>query len=199
MILLKNIGKGILYIIGLPFFLVVLLGTAVFGLFIILFMFIKSILIFFTGRSLNDDLPEDIRAKAIKEGRNPDQPVLPPKREEERPRTIEEEVFGVEQPIQQPIPPQNNPTVNLEPIEQELPPFEDEPVEDEPIIETIKEEPIIEEKPVITTSRPEQPKKPTIGTYVPKSNSGRFINELDEDEEDDDDSGVIISYGDNDE
>ena len=67
--LLKNVGKGILYIIGLPFFLIVLTGTAVFGLLIIVFMFIKSILLFFTGRSLNDELPEDRKAREIKEGK----------------------------------------------------------------------------------------------------------------------------------
>ena len=83
MTLLKNVGKGILYIIGLPFFLIVLLGTAVMGLFMLVFMFFKSIILFFTGRSLDDDLPEDIKVKEIKTGRSSSAPVNNSPREEE--------------------------------------------------------------------------------------------------------------------
>lgn len=67
--LVKNIGKGFLYIIALPFFLIVLSITAVLGLFILLYMFVKSIFLFFTGRSLSDELPEDRKVREIKEGK----------------------------------------------------------------------------------------------------------------------------------
>ena len=65
MAILKAVGRGFLYIIGLPFFLIVLLGTAVAGLFMLVFMFVKSIFLFFTGRSLDDDLPEDIKTVKV--------------------------------------------------------------------------------------------------------------------------------------
>ena len=38
-------------------------------------MFFKSIILFFTGRSLDDDLPEDIKVKKIKSGRSDSTPV----------------------------------------------------------------------------------------------------------------------------
>lgn len=193
MVLLKNIGKGILYIIGLPFFLIVLLGTAVVGLIMIIFMFFKSIIIFFTGRSLNDDLPEDIRAKAIKEGRNPDEPFRPRKVQEESPKTIEEAVFGPE--INQVPPVANQQEIPPETVQMDTPIFEEEPnvPEEEPVIENT---PIEQDNIDIT---PERPKKPKIGKYVPKTGNNHFFSETDEDEDDDDNSGVIVSYGDDDE
>lgn len=63
--LLKGFGKGILYIIGLPFFLLFLLLYAIYGIFLFFFMVFKAIILFFTGRSLFQDLPEDRKAKEI--------------------------------------------------------------------------------------------------------------------------------------
>ncbi len=59
----KNFGKGVLYVLVLPFLLV---GMAIYGvvaLFIFIFLAIKGLVLFFTGRSLYEDLPEDIEAK----------------------------------------------------------------------------------------------------------------------------------------
>ncbi len=61
----KSFGKGILYLLVLPFMLVILAIYAVVGLFVFIFMGIKSIILFFTGRSLYDDFPEDKKAKEI--------------------------------------------------------------------------------------------------------------------------------------
>lgn len=63
--LLKGLLKGILYIIALPFFLLAILLYALYGIFLFLFMVIKMIVLFFTGRSLFEDLPEDKKAKAL--------------------------------------------------------------------------------------------------------------------------------------
>ena len=205
MALLKNIGKGILYIIGLPFFLIVLLGTAVFGLFMIVFLFFKSIFLFFTGRSLNDDLPEDIKAKAIKNGNNQTTPVEPESiinNQINRP-SIEEVVF---QDQIQPQQTNNNNEVILETIENEEPQFIDESNEE---IATEEERPLFEdlqvdkqiESPVINNSdsidipahKPAE--KPKIETYIPKTDRRRFVSEEDDEE---DNSGVTISYGDDD-
>lgn len=59
----KNLGKGLLYILVLPLLVVALAIYAVVALFIFLFLAIKGLVLFFTGRSLFGDLPEDIEAK----------------------------------------------------------------------------------------------------------------------------------------
>ena len=78
MAVLKTVGKGILYIIGLPFFLLALALGGVYGAILCILMFIKSIFLFFTGRSLNDELPEDRWVREMKEGRRQvfDQPFV---------------------------------------------------------------------------------------------------------------------------
>ena len=61
----KSFGRGILYVLVLPILLVVLAIYAVVSFCIFLFMCVKWLVLFFTGRSLFDDLPEDKQAKAI--------------------------------------------------------------------------------------------------------------------------------------
>ena len=190
MALLKNVGKGILYIIGLPFFLIVLVGTAVFGLFLLIFMFFKSIVLFFTGRSLDDDLPEDIRVKEIKTGRSSSTPIMNSQESNEEPlvqpyvapttgpSSIEEAVFG-------------HPTFDS-PVQEEPAPAE-EPINETPII---PEEPIIDEP--VSSIEIDNPSQDTteidIGQYVPHTSGDRFVDE----EEEEEDSGVTITYGDDD-
>ena len=65
--LLKTFGKGILYIIGFPFFLVALLLFGVVGLFLFVFQLIKSIFYFFTGQKFFPELPEDKELRLKKE------------------------------------------------------------------------------------------------------------------------------------
>lgn len=64
----KGFGKGILYIFVLPFLLVVLALYSIYGLCAFVVLFVRSIFLFFSGRSLQDDLPEDIKAREIIEG-----------------------------------------------------------------------------------------------------------------------------------
>ena len=59
----KKLGQGLLYTLVLPVLIVVLAGYAVYGIIIFLFMLFKSIILFFRGKSINNDLPEDIEAK----------------------------------------------------------------------------------------------------------------------------------------
>ena len=61
----KNIGKGIGYFFMFPGLLVAIALYAVFGLVVFIFQFFKLIFLFFTGRNLFSDLPEDIELKAI--------------------------------------------------------------------------------------------------------------------------------------
>ena len=68
---LKTIGKGALYFLALPLGLVAIAGYAVFGIFVFFFQFARLIILFFTGRNLRSDLPEDIKAREIIEANKP--------------------------------------------------------------------------------------------------------------------------------
>ena len=59
----KNFGKGILYILVLPVLAVALAIYAVAALFIFIYLAFKGLILFFTGRSLYEDFPEDVEAK----------------------------------------------------------------------------------------------------------------------------------------
>lgn len=61
----KSFGKGILYVLVLPVLIIILGVYAVAALVGFIYLTIKSLILFFTGRSLFDDLPEDKKAKAI--------------------------------------------------------------------------------------------------------------------------------------
>ena len=182
MAVLKNVGKGILYIIGLPFFLIVLVGTALMGIFLLVFMFFKSIILFFTGRSLDDDLPEDIKVKEIKYGKSSpapspvvnaqEEPVIQPYVAPQNNTTIEEAVFG-------------HPTYEA--------PIVEEPVEEEEEIEE-EEQPLVTSSIEINDEPIQKPSEINNSQYVPHTSGSRFIDE----EEEEEDSGVTITYGDDD-
>jgi len=63
--LFKNLGKGVLYVIGFPFVIAGIVLTGAIGIFIFLFQLIKIIILFFQGRSIFQPLDEDIKAQAI--------------------------------------------------------------------------------------------------------------------------------------
>ena len=63
--LLKGLGKGILYILAFPFFILAIALYGVYGLLLFLYTLVKMIFYFFTGKSVFADLPEDRMAKAI--------------------------------------------------------------------------------------------------------------------------------------
>lgn len=63
--LFKSVGKGLLYLLVLPFFILVISGYAIAGLIVFIYLFFKSIVLFFMGRSLDIELPEDKKAKQI--------------------------------------------------------------------------------------------------------------------------------------
>ena len=65
--LLKMFGKGILYVIGFPFFVLALLLFGLVGVFLFIFQLIKSIFYFFTGRKFFPELPEDKELRLMKE------------------------------------------------------------------------------------------------------------------------------------
>ena len=106
--LLKTFGKGILYVIGLPFFLAALVLFGVFGLFAFVFQLLRSIIFFFTGQKFFPELPEDKQLRLLKEGPKEDNssneeanPVSPAPVEKESPVIYPymEEPAAEEEPI----------------------------------------------------------------------------------------------------
>lgn len=61
----KTIGKGFLYVLLFPVIIIGVTVYGVFGLAVFIFQFFKSIVLYFSGRSLTSDLDEDLAAKAI--------------------------------------------------------------------------------------------------------------------------------------
>ena len=199
MSVLKTVGKGILYILGLPFFLLALVGMGIVGIFGLIFMFFKSIILFFTGRSLDDALPEDKLAKQIKETRAaqmeqpafannpyaqpqaaPQQQYQPQPQPQPQQMTIEEAVFG--------------------PQQQEHIPFEDE-IKDEPVEEERSSDEIFESifgnehKEDDYTSvniETEKADDEPIGEYVPNKSNQRIVAD---DSEEEDNSATNIYFG----
>ncbi|MCR4879644.1 MAG: hypothetical protein K5906_01640 [Bacilli bacterium] len=67
--LLKAFGKGLTYLLALPLLLVGLSFYIVIGIVIFAIIGIKGIILFFSGRNLTE-LPEDIKAREILEGKS---------------------------------------------------------------------------------------------------------------------------------
>ena len=61
----KKFGQGILYILVLPIFLLAVTIFGIYGVGLFVVLMIKSIISFFKGKSLYEDLPEDIEAQKI--------------------------------------------------------------------------------------------------------------------------------------
>jgi hypothetical protein len=60
---LKRVGIGLLVVVAIPFAIVLLALFAVIALFVFIFMLFKALVLFFSGRSVFDDLAEDTEAK----------------------------------------------------------------------------------------------------------------------------------------
>ena len=74
--ILKGIAKGLGYFLLFPILVIAISLYAVIGLFVFLFQVGKLIFLFFTGRNLFGDLPEDEEVKRLKK-------INAPKQEEE--------------------------------------------------------------------------------------------------------------------
>ena len=204
--LLKTFGKGILYVLGLPFFILALLIFGVLGIFAFLFQFFKSIIFFFTGQKFFPELPEDQQLRLLKEGPLDDE-------EEEEDYAPQPQVQPQPQPQPQPAPDPRfiYPFVKDEPMFQE-PANEDIPSEDSiqtPIEEACFNQEVEEEEenkpiddslnqlidtsidkdeePVVNNDEPEEEEE--LETYVPRSS-----NYSASDDDTDDDTGVQIKF-----
>ena len=161
--LLKMFGKGILYVIGFPFFVLALLLFGVVGIFLFIFQLVKSIFYFFTGRKFFPELPEDkelrlLKEKAaakaeegeeespISEAPNPAQPVNH-QESTPAPRPVYAETPVTREPLQRQEEPEQgsiekavfydlrdeSPVQHYEPEEEEI-------EEEQPILETVNED-----------------------------------------------------------
>ncbi|MCR5332797.1 MAG: hypothetical protein K6E11_02095 [Bacilli bacterium] len=61
----KTLLKGVIYVVLLPFILLVWVLSAIYCVFIFLYSAIKNMIIFFAGGNPMGDLPEDVKAKKI--------------------------------------------------------------------------------------------------------------------------------------
>ena len=215
--LLKTFGKGILYVIGMPFFILALVLFAIIGIFLFLFQIIRSVIYFFTGQKFFPELEEDKQLRLLKEkaaGLNSEEE----EQVEEMPSSVNEDS------IIMPLPPviQKQP----EPVEEQHSPIEEacfvepeelmteekeEDNEDEDILmqslvrEQLAQEEAKVEEPIegpfvemkeetLETSEPKEEEpfvEEELEEYVPKSSS--YFEEY-EDEEDTNDNGVDIDY-----
>lgn len=83
----KNIGKGIGYFFLFPGLLIAIAIYAVFGLIVFIFQFFKLIFLFFTGRNLFSDLPEDIELKAL-QNKVEEEEVVEEEKKEDNPLSL---------------------------------------------------------------------------------------------------------------
>ena len=206
--LLKTFGKGLLYVIGFPFFVVILLLFAIFGLLAFLFQLVKSIIFFFTGQRFFPELPEDRELRLRREAQNRPAEAAPMQNQNQAPQT--EEIITPLSSQQEPIvledipPAPNNvedacfdeplpseePLINVqeeEPLPEPL--FDAEPEETiEPFVDVHEGETVLE-----TSDRNDdvQELDEDLETYVPRSSN---YSATDDDDDDDDGSGVNIDY-----
>ena len=61
----KSLAKGLLYFVAFPGIIIAVALYTVFGVAVFIFQFFKLIYLFFTGRNLFSDLPEDTQVKSI--------------------------------------------------------------------------------------------------------------------------------------
>ena len=181
-IFFKNFGKGILYVLVLPFLLAGMALYGVIAFFVFLFLSVKALVLFFSGRSLYEDLPEDIEAK--------------------------KRLAAINNPNPQPAVQGNGEAVvvNTTPIitsTESADPFyvpeylkdedEIEEVEQTPVIEeTFEEEPAtIEERKAYSEPVVEEQEDAIVIENTPQNSA---ILEVSDDDEDEGDSGVNIDF-----
>ncbi|MFA5481256.1 MAG: hypothetical protein WC282_02595 [Bacilli bacterium] len=117
---LQVFGLGILYVVLSPFFLLILALFAVYATVMMVFLFFKMVILFFAGKNLFSDLPEDIEARNILEEQ----------------RKLKQAQAAPFQPF--PFPPYGFP--NAQTV------FPNQPVIDQPVIKEIEATPLPEEK-----------------------------------------------------
>lgn len=192
--LLKMFGKGLLYVICTPFFIVALVIFGAVGLLAFIFQIFKSIIFFFTGQKFFPELEEDKELRLMQEASNkPNEPL------EQNQSSIISPIY--EEPQKQPEPApvfvqrtQPEPTIEQACFEdtsslEDMIDDEEETIPEQPKEETIEEKHTVLE----TNEEPEEEEESfeELETYVPRSST---YTDADDEEENDTNSGVDIDY-----
>lgn len=219
--LLKAFGRGILYILCFPFFLVALAIFAVIGLLAFIFQLIKSIFYFFTGQKFFPELPEDKELRLMKEAEeaknNPQPQPQPQVNNQGQGGLLYEETYDEDDFLEEPTPeaPLSRQQTTIEEVvfeEEPAPevapvqaPVEETPAPHPQVQEEVKPEPVKElipddhEDPLDDFLDPfGEDSKPVeeeeeLEVYKPK---GTTDDTYSIDEDDDTDSGVNINFDD---
>ena len=180
----KNFARGVLYVLVLPALLVGLALYAVISIFVFIYLGIKGLILFFTGRSLYEDLPEDKEAKKrlgiIKDEPEKEEKPAPQVHIETTPQPVEETKEESVDPFYVPE--------YLKTQEQKVEPIE----EKQDVFEEIKHEEVVIEKP-----EPEiKEEEPIIEEKTTQNSNILHINDVDEIDDSDDDksSGINIDF-----
>ena len=217
--LLKAFGRGILYILCFPFFLVALAIFAVIGLLAFIFQLIKSIFYFFTGQKFFPELPEDKELRLMREAeeaKNNPQPQPQPQPQVNNQgqggllyeETYDEDDFLEEPTGEAPLPRQQASIEEVvfeeEPKEEVSPiqaPVEEKPApimqevnrpEPEPTKELLHEEDSQDDF-LDPFDVEEEPEEENLEVYRPKGSNDDTYSI---DDDDDTDSGVNINFDD---
>lgn len=204
----KNFGKGILYVLVLPVIIVALAIYAVVALFVFIFLAFKGLILFFTGRSLYEDLPEDKEAKkrlGIKDEKEErETPKVTPtdvsQYNEQANNDISTDPFYVPEYLRPKEENEEGPMSFEEepPVEQEPPLPVNNEIESEPEPETTifpnfldeQKEPEIEPEP-----EPERVEDEVISVEKTNQNATILdINEVEDEEESDSEEGIDIDF-----
>ena len=211
--LLKTFGKGILYVIGAPFFVLALALFGVIGLGAFIFQIIKSIIYFFTGQTFFPELAEDKKLRLMREAAKQEKEeqktsdVFSPLYQEpkvgseyEKQMAEQEETIFMQREAPTPVPqpvaaPTPAPAHSIEDaVFEDTSSLEDfiEQEEDD-IPEAPAQEEVVEEQHTVLetneTPKEEEEDFEVLDTYVPRSST---YSAADDDEDNDTDSGVDI-------
>ena len=196
--LLKAFGKGILYVIGAPFFVAALILFGAIGLLAFIFQIFKSIIFFFTGQKFFPELPEDKELRLRREAAmRKEEPV-----QEDTNSNIISPIFEEEIPVPEPEPSpifvqKNEPEPTIEEtVFEDTSSSEDFINEEEVPEKTIEEEEESEEDHTVLETSEEKEKEEEeeyeeLETYVPRSST---YSDTSDDDDNNTDSGVDIKY-----
>ena len=161
--LLKAFGRGILYILCFPFFLVALAIFAVIGLLAFIFQLIKSIFYFFTGQKFFPELPEDKELRLMKEAEeaknNPQPQPQPQVNNQGQGGLLYEETYDEDDFLEEPTP--------ETPLPRQQTTIEEVVFEEEPAPEVAPSQAPVEETPAPQPQVQEEVKPEPVKELIP--------------------------------
>ncbi len=173
--LLKAFGRGILYILCFPFFLVALAIFAVIGLLAFIFQLIKSIFYFFTGQKFFPELPEDKELRLMKEAEeaknNPQPQPQPQVNNQGQSGLLYEETYDEDDFLEEPTP--------ETPLSRQQTTIEEVVFEEEPAPEATPIQAPVEETPAPQPQVQEEVKPEPVKELIPDDHEDPLDDFLD--------------------